>query len=127
MAGTKNVNIRNAQADRLVANLDKMQLLDSGDNVIAEGSVSWAAAASGKVQPSADIGLSGTANAGTGTDAVRAKFYDSGGSGEAITDLTVTITGGGGDIQLINTSISENQPVQLLKGNVSVTEPATTQ
>lgn len=126
MPGTKNTDLRNAQADRLVANLDKMELLDSNGNTIANGDVSWAAASNGEVSPSSSIELDGTANAGTGTDAAEARFYDADGN-EEISGLTVTITGAGGDIQLVNTNISENQPVELLPSNVSITEPANTQ
>jgi len=127
MAGTKNTDLRNAQADRLVQNLDKMELLDSNGNTIASGDVSWDPATTGEVSPASAINLTGTANAGTGTDAATARFYDSGNSGEEINSLSVTITGAGGDIQLVNVNISENQPVELLPANVSVTEPANTQ
>lgn len=126
MAGTKNTDLRNAQADRLVQNLDKLELLDSGGTPIARGNVFWASASNGEVQPSSDINLSGLSAAGNGTDAVTARFYDADGS-EEIADLTVTITGAGGDIQLINTNISDGQPVTLQKQNVTITEPANTQ
>lgn len=126
MAGTKNTDLRNAQADRLVQNLDKLEVLDSNDNAIARGNVFWASASGGEVQPSSDINLSGLAAAGNGTDAVTARCYDNDGS-EEISGLTVTITGAGGDIQLINTNISDGQPVTLQKQNVTITEPANTQ
>jgi len=68
MAGSKSNALRNSQADSLVANLDSIELKDSGGTTIAEGSgISWDAASSGSVSPSADITLTGNSNAGGGT------------------------------------------------------------
>lgn len=127
MAGTKSTELRSSQADSLVSNLDSMELKDTNGNTIAEGSgISWDAASSGSVSPSSDITLTGNANAGGGTDATDARVYDSGASGEEINSLTVTSTGGGGDVELDNTSVADGQTVTLPQGNVSITEPAST-
>jgi hypothetical protein len=127
MAGTKSTALRNSQADSLVSNLDSMELKDTNGNVIAEGSgISWDAASSGSVSPSSDITLTGNSNAGGGTDATDARVYDSGASGEEINSLNVTQTGGGGDIELDNSNISDGQTVTLPSGNVSITEPSST-
>jgi hypothetical protein len=127
MAGTKSSALRNSQADSLVSNLDSIELKDSGGTVIAEGSgISWDAASSGSVSPSADITLTGNANAGGGTNATDGRIYDSGGSGEEINSLNVSSTGGGGDIELDNVNIADGQTVTLPQGNVSITEPSST-
>jgi len=127
MAGTKSSALRNSQADSLVANLDSIELKDSGGTVIATGSgISFNAASSGSVSPSADITLTGNANAGSGTTATSARIFDSGASGEEINSLVVSGTGGGGDVELDNTSVADGQTVTLPQGNVSITEPAST-
>jgi tripartite-type tricarboxylate transporter receptor subunit TctC len=127
MAGTKSNALRNSQADSLVANLDSIELKDSSGTTIAEGSgISWDAASSGSVSPSSDITLTGNSNAGGGTDATDARIYDSGASGEEINSLNVTGTGGGGDVELDNTSVADGQTVTLPQGNVSITEPSST-
>lgn len=127
----KSTAIRNSQADRLVANLDGIELLDASSNVIATGTVSgWASATAGEVKPSSDVSLTGTAAAGTGsngTDAATARFFDTGATGEEVSGMTVTGTGGGGDIELVNTNITEGQPITLPASDVGITEPATTQ
>jgi len=127
MAGTKSSALRNSQADSLVANLDSIELKDSGGTVIATASgISFNAASVGSVSPSADITLTGNANAGSGTTATSARIFDSGASGEEINSLNVTGTGGGGDVELDNTSVANGQTVTLPQGNVSITEPAST-
>jgi len=127
MAGTKSSALRNSQADSLVANLDSIELKDTNGTTIAEGSgISWNAASSGSVSPSADITLTGNANAGGGTNATDGRIYDSGASGEEINSLNVTSTGGGGDIELDNVNIADGQTVTLPSGNVSITEPSST-
>lgn len=127
MAGTKSSALRNSQADNLVANLDSMELIDGSSNVIATGSgISWASASSGSVSPSSDITLTGNTNAGSGTDAATARLYDSGASGEEINSMSVTATGGGGDVELDNVNVADGQTVTLSSGNVSITEPSST-
>jgi hypothetical protein len=127
MAGTKSNALRNSQADSLVANLDSIELKDSGGNTIAEGSgISWNAASSGSVSPSSDITLTGNSNAGGGTNATDGRIYDSGASGEEVSSLNVTSTGGGGDIELDNVNIADGQTITLPQGNVSITEPSST-
>jgi len=127
MAGSKSNALRNSQADSLVANLDSIELKDSGGTTIAEGSgISWDAASSGSVSPSSDVTLTGNANAGSGTDATAARQYDSGASGEEISSLNVTQTGGGGDIELDNTNISDGQTVTIPASNFDITEPSST-
>lgn len=124
----KSTAIRNSQADRLVANLDGIELLDASSNVIATGTVSgWAAASAGEVKPSADVSLTGNTAAGGGTDAATARIYDTGATGEEVSGMTVTGTGGGGDIELVNVNIADGQPITLPASDVSITEPATTQ
>lgn len=125
---TKSSALRNSQADSLVANLDQLELIDGASNVIAtvDAAIVWAAASAGSVSPSSDINMTGNANAGGGTAAATARLYDSGATGEEITGLTVTVTGGGGDIELDNTSIADGQAITLPAGNVSITEPAST-
>lgn len=59
----------------------------------------------------------GTAGAGTGTNAGYFRITDSAGS-VAHLQGTVTITGGGGDMTLVNTSIAENQAVVVTTFNV---------
>ena len=87
---TKSTALRNSQIGNLVANLDSLELIDGSSNVIATGSgISWGTASSGSVSPSSDISLSGNANAGGGTDAATARFFDSGASGEEISGLNV--------------------------------------
>jgi hypothetical protein len=127
MAGSKSNALRNSQADSLVANLDSIELKDSSGTTIAEGSgISWDAASSGSVSPSSDVTITGNSNAGSGTDAANARQYDSGASGEEINNLDVTQTGGGGDIELDNTNISDGQTVTIPAGNFDITEPSST-
>lgn len=127
MAGTKSNALRNSQADSLVANLDSIELKDTNGNTIATGSgISFNAASGGSVTPSADITLTGNANAGSGTTATSARIFDSGSTGEEINSLVVSGTGGGGDVELDNTSVADGQTVTLPQGNVSITEPAST-
>jgi len=127
MAGTKSSALRNSQADSLVANLDSIELKDTDGVVIATGSgISFNAASSGSVSPSSDITLTGNTMAGSGTTATSARIFDSGTSGEEINSLVVSGTGGGGDVELDNTSVADGQTVTLPQGNVSITEPAST-
>jgi hypothetical protein len=54
----------------------------------------------------------GHANAGTGTAAGHFRIYDAAGSACHLQG-SITVTGGGGDMTLVNTSIAENQTVQI--------------
>ena len=124
---TKSTALRNSQADNLVQNLDSLEFQDGSGTVIAEsGTISWSAASGGSVNPTADITVTGVTAAGTGTVAATARLYDSGSSGDEIDGLTITSTGGGGDIELDNTNIADAQDVTLASGNVTITEPAAT-
>lgn len=122
MAGTKSTALRNSQADNLVANLDTMEIIDSTGptTLVTYTGVTWNAASSGQVSLGAT--LSDSASAGGTADT--AKLYHSGASGEEITSLTVTGTGGGGDVELDNTSINSGQTVEITSG--TITEPSST-
>lgn len=121
---TKSTALRTSQADNLVANLDRLDLEDGSGNVLATGTVAWDSAAAGVVGLSASIELTGAAQAGSGTNAEAARLYHSGESGEEIDGLTVTGSGGGGDIELDNVSIAEGQAVTIT--SLTITEPAET-
>lgn len=124
---TKSSALRNAQADNLVANLDSIELQDTNGNVIASGSgISFAAASGGSVSPSSDVTLTGNANAGGGTNATGGRLFDSGSTGEEINSLTVTTSGGGGDIELDNTNVADGQTITIPSGNFTITEPQST-
>jgi hypothetical protein len=62
--------------------------------------------------------VQGTAAAGTGTTATKARFKDSGGNVD-IDGLTVGLTGSGADIQLNNVSISNGQDVELTSAQIT--------
>lgn len=121
---TKSADLRSSQADNLVANLDRLDLEDAGGNVLATGNVTWGSASNGAVAISATIELTGASAAGSGTAATAARLYHSGESGEEIDGLTVTGSGGGGDIELDNVSIAEGQAVTIT--SLTITEPAET-
>ncbi len=69
-----------------------------------------AAASSGSKAKSGTWSGTGLAAAGTGTAAGYFRIYDTGGTVCSIQG-TITVTGGGGDMTLVNTSIAENQTV----------------
>lgn len=121
---TKTSELRNSQADDLVANLDKLEIKDStGPTTIIDFSgLTWGSASSGTVSATSTPHSGSATNGG---DADEARLYDSGSSGEEITGLTVTATGNGGDIQLDNTNINSGQTVEIT--SIDVTEPANTQ
>lgn len=122
---TKSTALRNAQADGLVANLDKIEVLDTNGTVLGTGTVSWTSASSGEVDFSSDVDVTGNSNAGGGTDITEARVFDSGSTGEEISGITVTQTGNGGDIELPNTNIADGQTMTIT--SLAITEPGTTQ
>lgn len=79
----------------------------------------WMAAASGgsKAKTGTWSGV-GTVGAGTGTAAGHFRIVDSTGATASVQG-TVTITGGGGDITIDNTSIAENQVVAVNTFSIS--------
>lgn len=93
MAKTVSTALRNAMADRRVQNIDALQLQDSGGTTIAEVTgLSWNSAGAtdnGVVYASGTPTITGNSNAGSGTDATEARFYDTGASGEELTGLVV--------------------------------------
>jgi hypothetical protein len=118
---TKSTALRNSQVENLVANLDSLELKDGSSTVIATGSgISWGSPSSGAVNPSSDISLNGNANAGGGTDAATARFYDSGASGEEIDGLNV-----GQDQNVSTWSSGSSQQVGDKVSNVGRTFEAT--
>jgi hypothetical protein len=73
----------------------------------------WMNAASGGSKTLLGTWLgTGHANAGTGTAAGHFRIYDASGS-TCHLQGSITVTGGGGDMTLVNTSIAENQTVQI--------------
>lgn len=122
---TKTEALRNSQAEDLVENLNALEIEDSSSNtvIIQFSGVSFGAASSGTVSASS------TPHAGSasgGGDADTARLYDAAGSsGEEVTGLTVTETGGGGDIELDNTNINSGQQVEIT--SIDITEPSNTQ
>lgn len=123
---TKSSALRNSQADGLVANIDKIEVKDTNGNVLGTATISgWTSASSGQVDLSSDVTITGNATAGSGTDITEARLYDSGSSGEEISGLTVTQTGNGGDIELENTNLAENQDLTIT--SLQITEPSSTQ
>jgi len=122
---TKSEALRNSQAEDMAANLNALEIKDStGPTVIIEFTgVSFGSASSGTVSASSTP-HSGSASAGGNADTAR--LYDKAGStGEEVTGLTVTETGGGGDIELDNTNINSGQQVEIT--SIDITEPANTQ
>jgi len=122
---TKSSALRNSQAEDMAANLNALEIKDSsGPTVIIEFTgVSFGSASSGTVSASSTP-HSGSASASGNAD--EARLYDkAGSSGEAVTGLTVTETGNGGDIELDNTNINSGQTVEIT--SIDITEPSNTQ
>ncbi len=65
-----------------------------------------------------DTEVNGEAAAGAGVNAAKARLKNSAGTA-SLTGLTVTATGGGGDVQLINLSISSGQPVRCESASIT--------
>lgn len=80
-----------------------------------------AAASGSKAKLGTWSGL-GTAGAGTGTNAGYFRITDAAGTVTHIQG-TVTITGGGGDMTLVNTNIAENQAVVVSTFTVTAGNP----
>ncbi|MCS3827436.1 alkylation response protein AidB-like acyl-CoA dehydrogenase [Salinibacter ruber] len=122
---TKSTALRNSQADDMAANLNALEISDStGPTVIIEFTgVSFGAASSGTVNATSTPHSGSAAASG---DADQARLYDAAGStGEEVNGLTVTETGGGGDIELDNTNINSGQTVEIT--SIDITEPSNTQ
>jgi len=121
---TKSTALRNSQADSLVANLVTLEVLDANSNVIGSGSISgWTTASSGEVDFDSDVSVTGNSNAGDGADIAEARLVGS--TSEELTGITVTQTGGGGDIEVENTNITDGQTLTVT--SLAITEPAETQ
>lgn len=122
---TKSSALRNSQADDMAENLNALEIKDSsGPTVIIEFTgLSWGSASSGTVSASS---TPHSGDASNGGDADEARLYDAAGSsGEEVSGLTVTETGGGGDIELDNTNINAGQKVEIT--SIDITEPSNTQ
>lgn len=115
-----NTTIQNALAARAVQNFDRLEILE-GATVIATFDITWGAGSDG-VQEVQSTPVETTASDGTSTGVDGARLYDSGASGEELTGLTVTGTGGGGDVEIDNTSVSNGQTVNLTA--LSITMPS---
>lgn len=110
--------LRNSQADDLVAELDKLEILDGSSNVLVSFSISWNAASSGQTTVS---GLPITSTASAGGTASEARLVDSGGeTTEEITSLSVGTSGA--EVTIDNTSINSGQDVELQ--SLSYTAPS---
>lgn len=113
---TLSTDLRNETAN-VIGSLDKLEILE-GSTVLATVDVSFGAPSSGQItnDPAAvNAVASGTADG--------ARLYDSTDANREITGLTVTTTGGGGDIELDNTSIASGQSIDM--SAISYTVPAT--
>jgi hypothetical protein len=122
MAITLETAARNAAADAIGALVDggTLQILTSGDVVLAEltfSGTAFGAAASGTATAAA-ITQDSSANA-TGT---AAKFFARSTAPATVFSGSVTATSGGGDIELVTTSIVSGQPVQIT--SFTITMPA---
>ena len=88
---------------------------------IAEGTTSAFGSHSGDAgaDMSATTELTGLAAAGSGTDADHFRFLGEGATGTVVQG-TVTGTGGGGDLELDNINIAENQAVNVTAYNFTL-------
>lgn len=115
-----NTNLVNSIAADAVANLDRLEILD-GVTTLVTFTITWAAGAAG-VQAVQSTPVASTAAAGGTADGAR--LYNNAASpDEQVTGLTVTASGGGGDVTIDNTSISNGQTVNLT--SLSITMPTT--
>jgi len=105
---TANAALRNSQADDLVANLDKLEVLDGSGTTLVTFTLAWNGASSGTTDVS---GLPITESAAAGGTASTARLYDSGSSGQELSGMSVTQSGG--DVTIDNTSITAGQDVEL--------------
>lgn len=118
---TKSTGVRNSQADNLAGIFDRLDIRTSGGaSTLVTFTVAWNAASSGQISISSTLSASASAS---GT-AAEARLYNSTTGTNEITGLTVTATGGGGDIELDNTSINSGQTVEIT--SLTITEPSST-
>jgi hypothetical protein len=113
MAVTLENNARNAACDAIVDLLDGGTIeIQGADNtvlaVLTFGTPAFGAASNGVATAEA-ITQDSSADA-TGT---AAKFVCKASGGTAVFSGTVTASGGGGDMELVTTSITATQPVQI--------------
>ena len=107
-------SLRTAIADAYGANLDRLDLYDADDTLLAtiQGVFPAAVAGASSFDPdSVDAVAAGVA--------AKARAYDADGTDE-VSGLTVTATGGGGHVQLVNTNIAAGQPVDLTAYSINV-------
>ena len=112
---TASSDLRNSQADDLVANVNTLDVLDSSNNVLVSFSVSFNAASSGQTTAAS---LPKTSTATAGGTAATARL--TGGTAEEITDLSVGTSGT--EVIIDNTSINNGQDVELQ--SLSYTAPS---
>lgn len=101
----------------MVSSLDRLEVLDGSSNTLVTFTISWQAASSGQTAVS---GLPITETASAGGTASTARLYDSGASGEEISDLSVATSGG--EVTIDNTNINSGQDVELT--SLSYTAPS---
>lgn len=114
MAISHSTGARNAMADAVAARLNngKIKLYTSDDTLLATltfASTAFGSASGGVITANAITGDSAADATGT---AAKATFTDAS-DGVEISGLTVTASGGGGNIILATTSISQNVAVNL--------------
>ncbi len=118
---TKNTDFRNSQADNAASKFNRLSIRTSGGvTTLVTFNITWGAAAAGVVSV-ASTPITAAAVA-TGT-AAEARLHHSTGPDE-ISGITVTLTSGGGNIELTNLSIESAQDVNL--DSFTFTEPAST-
>lgn len=116
-----NTALRNSIAADAIANLNTLEVLHSdGTTVLVTFTITWGAGAAGVQEVQSTPVEATAAAAGTATTARIRKSDDT--PDERITGLTVTASGGGGDVEIDNTSISNGQTVNLT--SLSITMPA---
>lgn len=114
--GTLSTAVRNAMNDggSSLYNSGKLELLDGSSNILAVftlASTAFGASSAGsKALAGTPLSTTGTAAASTGTTVASARFRTSA-DADLETAMTVSITGGGGQVQLDNLSIAEDQTV----------------
>ena len=89
----------------------------SGNNVLWEVTLTPAAAATAGAGATKDMlggtkSTTGTASASTGVNTTFCRVYATDGT-TVKEQLSVTATGGGGDITMVNVNVSQNQPVDV--------------
>lgn len=115
---TLSTSLRNALAD-LYGNLDRLEIIDTdGTTVLATITVAFGGASSGQVSDDP-----ASVNAVASGTAAEARLYSNASPTDEITGLTVSATGGGGDVELDNTSIANGQAIDM--SSITITQPAT--